>query len=329
MMDTLNSLKMSIMLKILKNSGLILLLLSLACSQPNKERGMAQNAFAQTSIVVLGTTQDAGSPQMACNKACCLEVEDNRMVSCLGVIDPKNHLSILIDASPDIVEQSRLLKEYASFPHFGIPNAIFLTHAHIGHYTGLMYLGKESMAADSLPVFCMPRMNRFLHQNGPWDLLIKEGRIKLVPLMNKQFIPLSDQLSIAPLLVPHRDEYSETVGYLIQGPNKLALYIPDIDKWDLWEENMLAWIKEVDYAILDGTFFDGDELPNRDMSEVPHPFVVESMDLFKTLSFNEKGKIIFSHLNHTNPLLDPESPQSTALEQEGYKIARLGMVLAL
>ena len=208
---------------------LVVMVVLVACQQHAEQEGMVQNAFAQTSIVILGNTQDAGSPQLACNKSCCANVDETRMVSSIGLIDPKHHRSVIIDASPDFTAQSKILQDHSSYPNFGVPDAIFLTHAHIGHYTGLMYLGKEAMASDSLPVFCMPRMHAFLSRNGPWDLLVKDGRINLQQLVNKSFVPISDQLSIAPILVPHRDEYSETVGYLIKGPNKTALYIPDID----------------------------------------------------------------------------------------------------
>ncbi len=301
----------------------------MACKQKVEDHSLAKNAFAQASIVVLGTTQDAGSPQIGCNKACCSDINENRMVASLGLIDPKDHSTFVIDATPDFVHQTRLLKDYCSFPNFGIPDAIFLTHAHIGHYTGLMYLGKEALAADSLKVFCMPRMQQFLNNNGPWDIMVKEGMIHPLPQINKKFLPISESISIAPITVPHRDEYSETVGYLVKGPNKLALYIPDIDKWSVWDESILAWIHQVDYAILDATFFNGSELPNRDISAVPHPFVVESMELFKQLDPKDREKVIFTHFNHTNPLLDNTSLESKQVTDAGFRLAELGMVLPL
>ena len=55
-------------------------------------------------------------------------------------------------------------------------------------------------------------------------------------------------------------------------------------------------IKNVDYAFLDGTFYDQKEINNRDMSEIPHPFVIESMKLFDDLEIKHKNKIYFYSL---------------------------------
>lgn len=202
-------------------------------------------------------------------------------------------------------------------------DGIFVSHAHIGHYTGLMYLGKEACDANRISVYTMPRMTKYLKSNGPWSQLIKRNNITLTPIRNEQVIELSSNLRITPFLVPHRDEYSETVGYKIKGPNKTALFIPDIDKWHKWNKNIVEEIKNVDYAFLDGTFYDAQEINYRDISEIPHPFIVESLELFKNLSTSDKNKIIFIHFNHTNPVLNLNSPESKFILDHGFKIARL------
>lgn len=210
-----------------------------------------------------------------------------------------------------------------------VVDGIFLTHAHIGHYTGLMYLGKEAMDAQQLPVYVMPRMQNFLSSNGPWDQLVTRENIVLKKMVNDQAITLSSSLKVTPLLVPHRDEYSETVGYSIEGPDKSALFIPDIDKWNKWEKDIVAEVKKVDYAFLDATFYDGAELNNRDMSEIPHPFIAESMEKFSGLSQVEKNKIIFIHFNHTNPVINPDSKESQWVISQGYRIARINDIYPL
>ena len=129
--------------------------------------------------------------------------------------------------------------------------------------------------------------------------------------------------------MPHRDEYSETVGYRIQGPNKKALFIPDIDKWDKWDKEIIDQIKTVDYAFLDATFYSGKEINNRDISQIPHPFVIESIDKFKDLSTEDRAKIVFIHCNHTNPILDASSPETKNVLENGFKIARFGDVFEL
>lgn len=285
------------------------------------------------SILILGTVQDAGSPHAGCTKDCCKALfkqpDPTRMVVSLGVIDPQNQMNWLFEATPDLPRQMKLLKEHSPFRVEETPNGVFLTHAHIGHYSGLMYLGRESMNAKSIPVYAMPRMRDFLEKNGPWSQLLSLKNIVLKNLEDQQSVQLSSNLRVTPITVPHRDEFSETVGYRIQGPNKSALFIPDIDKWERWTSNIIAEIKQVDYAFLDATFYDNQELNYRNMAEIPHPFVVESMERFKDLPQTEKQKIYFIHLNHTNPLLNPKSLQRKALRKNGFQVAEFQQIFHL
>lgn len=285
------------------------------------------------SFVILGTVQDAGSPHIACQKECCSNLfekpDQSRKIVSIGVIDHDNQQTFLFEATPDISEQVKLLKKYTSWEADELPNRIFLTHAHIGHYTGLMYLGKEATNANHIPTYVMPKMKHFLELNGPWSQLVSQKNIDLHPIENKKVLSMTSNLKIIPLLVPHRDEFSETVGYKIIGPNKSALFIPDIDKWEKWETNISDLIQSVDYAFLDATFYDGAELNTRDISQIPHPFVVESMALFKNLPTSEKKKINFIHFNHTNPLLNLESKQYKKVLNFRFNIARIDQVFKL
>tara|TARA_B110000879_G_scaffold2474_2_gene3409 strand:- start:2456 stop:3385 length:930 start_codon:yes stop_codon:yes gene_type:complete len=277
-------------------------------------------------IVILGTIQDAGSPHMGCEKSCCIDLFENpdptRKVVSLGLVDPQEKKYWLIEASPDFIMQCRELKKIADFEHSKSPDGIFLTHAHIGHYTGLMYLGKESYNSSNVPIFAMTRMKGFLIKNGPWSQLFKLNNIKINNINNEQEIQLTSNLSITPFLVPHRDEFSETVGFKIKGPKKTVLFIPDIDKWGEWNKGLIKEIKKVDVALLDGTFYDSKEVNNRNISEIPHPFIVETMELLKNEKNSEKSKINFIHLNHTNPLLDTNSNAFKRLKESGFSVAR-------
>lgn len=285
-------------------------------------------------LVVLGTLQDAGSPQAGCKQKCCAhlfsEPDRTRKVVSLGLINPQTQTRYLFEAGPDFKEQlHELNKEAGNQNNTAWPNGIFLTHAHIGHYSGLMQLGKEVMNAKQAEVFVLPRMKTFLETNAPWSQLCNTGNILLQPLKADSAQILSDELSVIALQVPHRDEFSETAGFLIQGPNKSLLFIPDIDKWEKWGQNILALIKKVDYALIDGTFYSADELKNRKLSEIPHPLVIESMELFKTLDSKDKNKIHFIHFNHTNPLLDSLSSGYKAIENKGFHVARYKQIFAL
>src|SRR6185503_1901793 len=246
-------------------------------------------------LIVLGIAQDAGYPQIGCDKECCKKYRDKKIpkqkVSCLALFDPATNQKWIFDATPDNTEQ---LYE-ADKVQKGNLSGIFLTHAHIGHYTGLMYLGREALNTKETPVYAMSRMFDYLKNNGPWSQLVSLKNIELKNLKADSTIKLTDKISVTPILVPHRDEFSETVGYSIKTANKSVLFIPDIDKWQKWNREINKLVRHFNYLFLDGTFYRDGELPGRNMSEVPHPFVQESIDLFQDLSASEKRKIYFIH----------------------------------
>ena len=286
-----------------------------------------QNTNDQNYIQVLGIVQDAGFPHIGCEKDCCLGVSPGEyFVSCIGLVDKKNKKRYLFDATPDLHNQLRILENFPTSDN--IVDGIFLTHAHIGHYTGLMYLGREGLGGNEINVFALKRMSNFLQNNGPWDQLVDLKNISLNSLENSQPVNLSKDLKIIPIKVPHRDEYSETVGYKIVGKTKKVLFIPDIDKWSEWERDIIQEVKKVDYALIDGTFYNGSEL-NRDMSEIPHPSIEETIDLFLNEPLKERNKIYFIHINHTNPILTNKNNIKSNIETFGFNIAQKGLKLFL
>lgn len=307
-----------------------------ACKQTDtKGKNQEENLkdSAGTYLVILGTLQDGGSPHIGCKKECCKDLFTNpdptRKVVSLGLIDSKTKRSWLIEATPDIASQLKLLKQLSKFQEVETPTGIFVTHAHIGHYSGLMYLGKEALGTKEVPVYAMPRMKTFLETNGPWSQLVSQKNINLMPLADDSTIDLSKDIKVTPFTVPHRDEFSETVGYKIEGPNKTVLFIPDINKWAIWKRNIVEEIAKVDYAFIDATFFSGEEINSRNISEIPHPFVSESLELFKKLPISERNKIYFIHFNHTNPLLNPASKQSQLVIKQGFHISQFKDVIKL
>jgi pyrroloquinoline quinone biosynthesis protein B len=278
-------------------------------------------------VMVLGVAQDAGYPQMNCKKDCCRAAWENpslqRNTSCLAILDPTTNDQWIIDATPNIKEQLQLLKSKTGTEKI---NGVLLTHAHIGHYTGLMHLGREVMGTNNTPVFAMPRMKKFLEENGPWNQLVELKNISLQALKSDSTINLNENIKVTPFLVPHRDEFSETVGYKIMINNKSLIFIPDIDKWERWATDINELIQKVDYAFLDATFYKNGEL-SRDMSKIPHPFVQESMELFSTLTKTDKKKVHFIHFNHTNPLLIEGSSAKNEVLKNGFNLAQEGQII--
>ena len=304
-----------------------------ACSIDNAS-GVPMTEQAGPMLQVLGTLQDGGAPHIGCNRPCCrnlfLRPATDRKVVCLGVTDTNAQgewVGAMFEATPDFPEQLQAFQSEWDIPLDRL--SVFLTHAHIGHYSGLMFLGREALGAKNVDIWAMPRFLDFLSGNGPWSQLVELGNIRLNSLTEQQTVSIGESVGVVPLRVPHRDEYSETVGYRIEGPRKAALFIPDINKWDVWERRLEEELAKVDYAFLDATFYDAEEVGYRDMAEIPHPFIVETMQRLGTLPPSEKAKVHFIHLNHTNPCLDTTSQAYRSVVDSGFQVARFGQTLPL
>jgi pyrroloquinoline quinone biosynthesis protein B len=276
-------------------------------------------------LVVLGIAQDGGVPQAGTKDHPAWEdLTARRQVVSLALVDPVAAERWLFEATPDLREQLHRLDTV--FPVETKPglSGIFLTHAHMGHYTGLMFFGHESIGASEVPVYAMPRMRGYLAANGPWDQLVRYRNIDLRELMDGTPVRLNDRIAVTPFLVPHRQEYTEVVGFRIDGPNRSVLFIPDIDSWeefDEWGTRIEDLIAEVDVAYLDATFYANGEIPGRDMSGFPHPFIAHSMERLSGLPAVERRKVRFIHLNHTNPALRQDSEARATIEARGFRVA--------
>ena len=274
-------------------------------------------------VVVLGIAQDGGAPHAGCEKSCCIELWESgkkEKVSSIGIVNPLTKQSWLFDATPDFPSQYRILTENHNTELVGI----FLTHAHMGHYTGLLHLGREVMGKKNVPVYVMSRMKRFLETNGPWSQLVTLKNINLKLIENNKDIKIGEQLFIEPFLVPHRDEYSETVGYRIIGKEKSLAFIPDIDKWEKWHGSIFQLVLNTDILLLDGTFYSQNEIPHRNMAEIPHPFIIESMETLSELNSENRSKVHFIHFNHSNPAIKDNSPAYHTIKSKRFNLAREG-----
>ena len=281
------------------------------------------------TVKILGTAQDGGYPQTGCREECCEEAWKNpklqRLISSLAILSGNN--CWIIDITPDFRYQLRMIEKELN-RQVKI-SGIFITHAHMGHYMGLMDLGLEVMNTNKIPVYVMPKMKYFLEENAPFTQLIALNNIKLEKIEANTAVQLNTNLSIMPFQVPHRNEFSESVGFTILSSEKSLLYIPDIDSWNSWNLDINDMIGTNDILILDGTFFDDKELPGRNMKDVPHPFINESLQKFSLLEEVERRKVYFTHLNHTNPVIKTTTPERSEIINQGCHIAEDGMVFTL
>lgn len=256
------------------------------------------SAEAAWELVVLGVAQDAGIPHLGCQQTLCVSIRNGERaperVASIGLVNRVLNKAYLFDATPDLRSQVHSLS--GGRP----PDGIFLTHAHIGHYTGLMYLGRESIDAPAVPVYGTERMGEFLRGNAPWSLLVTRRNIEPRPLVADQAVDLGSGLRVTPFTVPHRDEFTDTVGFLIEGPGKRAVFVPDIDQWQKWGRSIRDLADTVDYLFVDGTFAAAEEIPGRTIDDIPHPLMPVTRDLVR----GTKAQLWFIHLNHTNRELD-------------------------
>ncbi|RMZ49263.1 pyrroloquinoline quinone biosynthesis protein PqqB [Candidatus Marinimicrobia bacterium PRS2] len=288
-----------------------------------------QQANASENLLVLGTAQDGGYPHAGCSEDCCREAwkdsNQKRLIASLAVLDGKD--CFLVDITPDFKYQLQLIEHHINEkPRI---SGICITHAHLGHYMGLLDLGLEVMNTNEIPVYVMPKMKSFLENNAPFTQLLELNNIHLFALQENYPIDIFKDVKIIPFQVPHRNEYSETVGYRIQTSRHSVLYIPDIDSWDGWDTDINEMIKESDIALLDGTFYDKTELKNRDVSAVPHPSIRESIIFFSALDKMDRKKVNFTHLNHTNNVLREGSKERKDVIQQGFQIAYDGMAITI
>lgn len=265
------------------------------------------------SVYVLGTAQDGGVPHAGCRCATCTagrEVsEHRRRGASIGITGDSDSI-LIVDASIDLPEQMLALSEALDRKSL-VPDAILLTHAHLGHYVGLSYLGREVMNTSEVPVYVTERMARFLRANRPWSHLVTRKQIVLKVMTPEESFEF-DGAVVTPFFSPHRAEDTDTVGVEVQGPERRLVYLPDADRFP---PDLVERIQTADVSLVDGTFWSEEEISGRNYREIPHPLARESV---VTLA-GAKGTVYFTHLNHTNPVLHPVTTRRPELP-EGFEI---------
>jgi pyrroloquinoline quinone biosynthesis protein B len=293
----------------------------------------------EITAVILGSMQDAGLPHAGCTCPRCTAAFDNparaEYAACLAIIDNRNAevhgerergKVYLLDATPDIKFQLNLLAGVLG-PHperqnrLRQPDGIFLTHAHMGHIGGLPQLSKEAMFVHNLPIYAAPALCNLIKETKLWSPLLEE--LDFRPMPSGTTVDLGDGLWITAVPVPHRDEWGVgTVAFKIEGPRNSLLYLPDIDSWEQWPQAE-AMLNSVDVTLVDASFYSEDELGGR--APVAHPLVTDTMSRFAHLA----DKLILTHLNHTNVVLDAGSVAETAVLKAGFRIAQTGSMFTL
>jgi pyrroloquinoline quinone biosynthesis protein B len=288
---------------------------------------------------VIGSAQDAGLPHAGCQCDRCdaarTDPARRRLVASLALVLPTDPLSdrseplvLLVDATPDVREQLDRLDDVRDEPDDRADrdpvDGILLTHAHMGHYLGLAFFGFESLSTKGITTYCTKRMGNFLRENGPWSQLVSLGNITIAEIAPGEPFELGAGVRVTPHAVPHRDEYSDTVGFLFQGPRSTVLYVPDTEPWRTWNPSLPEYLDSVDGGVdvllVDGSFFDPGELPGRHVASIGHPLITDTMDLLQDRVAAGTLAVYFTHLNHSNPAIEPDSDARREIEQRGFHV---------
>ena len=326
-----------------RSTGAVVVLALAAClwncasPVPEESPAAARHDATGPRLRVLGTAQDGGFPHAACSCERCERArhdpEIERLVASLALIANDGRV-FLVDATPDIRRQLNRLDDVKQRPgrvDRTPVNGVFLTHAHLGHYTGLGFLGFEAIHAQETPLYATPRMVEFLSSNGPWSQLVDLRNVVPVKLTPGEPLVLEEQLSVTAFRVPHRDEFADTVGFLFAGPERRIFYVPDTDGWEHWETPLEDWLEQqrVDVAIVDGTFFSMDEMPGRDVSAIGHPLVIDTIERLRDRVAAGTLQVFFTHFNHSNPVLDADGERRRQIEAAGFGVLDDGLELPL
>lgn len=286
-------------------------------------------ATPMPTVTLLGIAQDGGRPHPGCQRPCCegLGAEDVQHPVSLGIVDEHGQ-GHLIEATRALGEQLRI---------WGHPplRSVLLTHAHFGHVDGLGLFGRETLNASGLNLYVSSSMQNLIERTPQWALMLDQGVFSLTSISSGVSHALSDEVHVEPIAVPHRAELSDMHAFVVRGPNRSVLFLPDHDRWEdtlahYGASTIREWLTqlEVDVALVDGTFWSSDELSGRSQLEVPHPPVAESLERLGQRRDGDPD-IIFIHLNHTNPLYNTSSEQHQTLVDMGWVVGQQGMTFTL
>jgi pyrroloquinoline quinone biosynthesis protein B len=279
-------------------------------------------------IHILGSAAGGGLPQWNC--ACV-----NCVAARTGKIAPQTQSSIaisgdseefqrwfLINASPDLPRQIESMAQLQ--PRVGqLRNSqiagVFLTNADIDHALGLLLLRQQE---TPLVVYAADETRTAL----AWiaNVLARFCGIEWRKI-SAEFQSLSSSIAFRAIELPR------SVGFQFRDDTSgaTALFAPSVGELT---DKLCDAVRASDVVIFDGTFWSDGELgvvrPGaRSAREMNHlPISDGSLEFLRQSPARRK---IYTHINNTNPILMPGSPQRAQVEQAGIEIARDGLEIVL
>jgi len=311
-------------------------------------------------IQILGSAAGGGFPQWNCGCGNCVGIrkKNARDKKFSGKARTQSQLALSADgstwflagASPDLgfqIENSPALHPRAlhNTPRDSPVAGVVLGSADLDHVVGLLLLRE----LQPLRVYAAPSILRILREeNSMFGMLNRvEPQVAWTPMKSGASFPLlsadgkdsglrcdvyylsgrypkyvkSEAANLA------REEATAAL-FFESASGKRVAYIPAVGNLS---DLLLEKIRHTDLLLFDGTFWSDDELVRVQGSgetahQMGHIPVEESLWLLKNVTV---GRRIYTHINNTNPILDPSSSERRAAEAAGWEIAYDGMEIQL
>jgi pyrroloquinoline quinone biosynthesis protein B len=298
-------------------------------------------------ITFLGTASIGGVPEWDCACPNCVNARADprlrRARSSIAVtLGGGRH--VLVDAGHDLKQQleahlAPTPEEAGETGRMSRLDAVFLTHGHADHTVGVAEFctGKSFQ----IPVYAPPDLIDFLFGSEERPAYFGElGRLArnyVVPhrLREDEEVTVLGGLKVRGFEVPHtkvlddgRKYPSSTYAYEFSSGGRRFIYAPDLGSIT---EKLREQLDGADLFIVDACFWWDDELTR--ISGIPVTSYqlghVPLEECVRLLSDVDVGQVVYTHFNHTNPVLDENKPYRKMVEDAGQELASDGLKIRL
>jgi len=241
----------------------------------------------------------------------------------------------LINASPDVRTQIEAFPELLPRDGRATPiEAVLLTDSELDHALGLLLLRE----AGAVRLYATPSAYKTLAEgSGVVRTLERYCPVEWAAVTPGAETPLAGGLTFRAFDVPttKKDRFGiggtegRVVGYRLtdQRSGGTLVYLPGVQTLG---PEVRAEIAGCDCLLIDGTCWSDDDLPrlglaaktSREMGHLPIDGPDGSLALLPDLGVR---RTIFVHMNNTNPILLPGSPERRIVEERGMEVAADGL----
>jgi pyrroloquinoline quinone biosynthesis protein B len=295
--------------------------------------------------IVVGAAAGGGLPQWNCaapnSRAAWGDVQAPRATQSSLAVTIDGEAWALINASPDL--RAQLLATPALQPRpaetHGLRNSpirsVLVTNGDIDHVAGLLTL-REGHAFD---LFATPAIQAVLDANPIFEALARDRVARRPVALDAAFdlLPgLSATLYAVPGKVPLYMEGEvvetgligeQTVGVALSDGSRTIHYVPGCARMT---PDLAARLAGADAVLFDGTVFHDDEMARAGVgtktgARMGHMAMAGPEGSLAAFEGVEVGRRIYVHINNTNPVWDPRSPERARVEAAGWEVAFDGM----